>query len=145
MRFISLILYFILMTGTHTIKAQSLDDYQWKNRILLLVDKSADTNALTSQLAVLNADKKGLAERGLIVFRVTPNAVFSSDGTMTKLNPQKLYGNFNLEANFKGIVLLGKDGGVKMRDPFEVTRQRIFTLIDGMPMRKSEIRNSGEN
>jgi len=143
MRIATLLLYFVIMAGTNTIKAQNLDDYQWKNRILLLVDKSADTKALLSQLAVLTADKNGLEERDLIVFRVTPSAVFSSDGTMTKFNPQKLYGDFDLRPNFKGVVLLGKDGGVKMREPFEVTTQRIFTLIDGMPMRRSEIRRSG--
>jgi len=130
------------MAGTGTIKAQSLDDYQWKNRILLLVDESAYTNALTSQLATLNADKKGLAERDLLVFRVTPDAVFTSDATMTQLNPKALYADYDLKADFKGVVLLGKDGGVKMREPYEVKTQRIFALIDGMPMRRREIRES---
>ncbi|MGB6152689.1 MAG: DUF4174 domain-containing protein [Pricia sp.] len=145
MRLTSFLLYCILMAGTGNIKAQSLDDYQWKNRILLLVDETADTYALTSQLAVLNADKEELADRDLLVFRVTPNAVFASDATMTQLNPKELYADYDLKEDFKGVVLLGKDGGVKMREPFEVKAQRIFALIDGMPMRRREIRESKGN
>ncbi len=125
--------------------AQSLDDYQWKNRIVLLVDASSDTDALQSQLAELTSDKKALKERNLIIFRVTPDAVYVSDGSPSKLKAEKIYYDCDLDSNFKGTLLLGKDGGVKLKKPFEVSAQAVFDLIDGMPMRRREMRESGKN
>ncbi|HDZ15557.1 hypothetical protein LCGC14_1093240 [marine sediment metagenome] len=145
MRFLTFTIYAIIMTFSHTSEAQGLNDYQWKNRILLLVDKSSSSEALISQLEVLNADKKALKERDLIIFRITPDEVLTSNGEKTKIGQNEIYKNYNLESNFKGVILLGKDGGVKMRQPFEVKTQKIFALIDGMPMRKREIRESGED
>ena len=38
------------------------------------------------------------------------------------------------------FVLIGKDGGEKFRSSKTVDLQRLFSLIDGMPMRKDEMR-----
>ena len=41
------------------------------------------------------------------------------------------------------ILLVGKDGGVKLRSEEPVSIQRIFDLIDSMPMRRREMREKG--
>ena len=123
-------------------KAQHLDDYRWGNRILLLIDKNSDTDAVIAQMENLGAENGALTERDLIIFIVTPDLVYTTEGAKTKINSEKLYKDCDLEIDFTGVVLLGKDGGVKMREPFEVAAETIFALIDGMPMRRSEIRNS---
>ena len=145
MRFLTFTIYIIIMTFSQTIEAQGFNDYKWKNRILLLVDINSSSAALISQLEALNADKKALKDRDLIIFRITPDEVLTSNGEKTKMRQNEIYQNSSIESNFKGLILLGKDGGVKMREPFEVEIQEIFTLIDGMPMRKREIRESGED
>jgi hypothetical protein len=38
-------------------------------------------------------------------------------------------------------VLLGKDGGEKLRSRTPVTMERLNTLIDAMPMRQQEVQN----
>ncbi len=144
MRFI-FILSLISMSITQNINAQSLEDYQWKNRVLLLVDASSDTDALKSQQAELTSDKKALKERDLQIFWVTSDAVYFSDGSPSKLNAKKIYDDYALGSNFRGTLLLGKDGGVKLKKPYEVSAQEIFDLIDGMPMRRREMRESGKN
>ncbi len=48
--------------------------------------------------------------------------------------------NFNLSENFEGVLLIGKDGGLKARHPLLVQPQTLFVLVDGMPMRKAEMR-----
>ena len=136
------ILCIMALSNTNITNAQNLGDYQWKNRILLLIDKSFDTDALTSQFAVLTTDKKALTERDLLIFKVTPNSVATSEGTDIKFDPKKIYRDYDLKADFAGVVLLGKDGGVKLEEPFEIAAQKIFSLIDGMPMRKREMRDS---
>ena len=37
-------------------------------------------------------------------------------------------------------ILVGKDGGVKLKRPFPVKLNDIFTLIGSMPMRQEEMR-----
>ncbi len=133
------------MSLTQNIKAQSLEDFQWKNRILLLVDTGQDTEALQSQLDELTSDKQALKERDLVIFRVTPDAVYFLDGSLSKLKANKIFEKCGLDFDFKGTLLLGKDGGVKLKKPFEVPAQAIFDLIDSMPMRRAEMRTSEKN
>lgn len=142
-QFILLSLFFMSISQNST--AQSLDDYQWKNRIVLLVDASFDTDALQSQLAELTSDKNALNERDLIIFGVTPDAVYAADGSPSKLKAKRIFEDCGLDSDFKGTLLLGKDGGVKLKKPFEVPAQQIFERIDGMPMRRAEMIESTKN
>lgn len=145
MRSSILILTLVAMANPKSSNAQSLNDYQWKNRILILVDATPETDALESQLDELTSDKKALEERDLIIFRVTPDAVYDSDGSPSQLKSKKIYDEFNLDSDFAGTVLVGKDGGSKQEELFEVSARKIFDLIDGMPMRRAEMRESGKN
>jgi len=36
------------------------------------------------------------------------------------------------------VVLIGKDGGEKLRSAQPITAERLFATIDAMPMRQSE-------
>ena len=125
--------------------SQHIDDYQWKNRILLLVDLAPDSKALTSQLQEFNSEARGLTERDLVIFRVTPNAVYTSKGKPTKMDAMEIYKDYRLDPNFSGTILIGKDGGAKLKKSFEVSTKTIFDLIDGMPMRRAEMREDGKH
>ncbi len=39
------------------------------------------------------------------------------------------------------IVLVGRDGGEKFRSPEPIPAERLFDLIDAMPMRRREVRS----
>ena len=41
------------------------------------------------------------------------------------------------------LVLIGKDGGVKARDPSPAALEAFLRLIDTMPMRRAEMRQAG--
>ena len=122
-------------------KAQDLTDYQWENRILLLFDNSLETNALQSQLAKLTAHEEALIDRDLIVFLVAENRVYTSDKKPFEMDAKRLRERLNIAAAFKGTVLVGKDGGVKLKEKFQVAPETVFSLIDSMPMRRAEVRN----
>ena len=47
------------------------------------------------------------------------------------------------EESFR-IVLIGKDGGVKLDQAKGISIQEVFDLIDTMPMRQAEIRKKGD-
>ena len=42
------------------------------------------------------------------------------------------------------ILLVGKDGGVKLRSPAPVSTRDLFALIDAMPMRQREMRENAD-
>ena len=124
--------------------AQNISDYRWKNRLLVLVDTALETSAMKSQLNRLLVDEDGLKERDIVLFQLTPETLVLSTGRKPKFSPQETYNYLSIPKDFKGLILVGKDGGVKLRKPFVVQAETIFTLIDGMPMRRSEIkRNQG--
>jgi hypothetical protein len=39
------------------------------------------------------------------------------------------------------IILIGLDGGIKLRKNDIVSREELFSIIDAMPMRRNEMRN----
>jgi hypothetical protein len=41
------------------------------------------------------------------------------------------------------VILIGKDGGVKLVQEERVSLQAVFDLIDTMPMRRREMRQRG--
>ena len=43
------------------------------------------------------------------------------------------------------LILLGKDGGIKLKRNDRVKFEEIFSLIDSMPMRKDEMRQKGQS
>ncbi|WP_054559426.1 DUF4174 domain-containing protein [Croceitalea dokdonensis] len=118
-----LILTFIFLV-TLQLKAQNLEEYQWRNRLLILFGDSS-TEAFLRQKQLLTKEKAALEERAILIFE----------------GNRELQEQLQLNAEFEGIILIGKDGGVKHKKPFTVQPEAIFSMIDGMPMRKAEIRN----
>lgn len=145
MRLYSLFLPLLTIINCSLMNAQDLKDYQWKNRILVLSDKSIDTEPLQSQLRGFTADNEALTDRNLIIFLLTEDIVYHSNGELSEINAERLRKHLGISYDFRGTVLVGKDGGVKMKEGFQVSPETVFTLIDGMPMRRAEIRKSGKS
>lgn len=124
--------------------AQNISDYKWENRLIFLVDEGLETSAMNSQLKVLEAKADELKERDILLFQLTPKTIILSNGRKTTLSAIETYRSLSIPTDFKGVILVGKDGGVKLKKPFQVKAEDIFELIDGMPMRKSEIRGKKE-
>jgi len=140
MRVSNFILFVVLlMIGSNTV-AQDLENYQWKNRIILLVEENLDSDWLKGQLKRLQSDIGELNERQLLVFIISDGVVYDIEENQTDLNAQTILEDYEL-TDFEGFALIGKDGGVKMKEDFIVNPKTVFELIDSMPMRRSETKN----
>ena len=116
--------------------SQDFREFKWKKRILLLIDTKNDLNTRNLQLSEFNARSNEMKERDLVLFVYNGKEVLDRDGMLTNINPDNLsYGEF------QGIILIGKDGGVKFRKKYLVKANEVFDLIDQMPMRRSEMKN----
>jgi hypothetical protein len=117
-----------------------LGQYRWKNRLLFLFSPSPEVPAYQSLNQELQRNPDGVTDRDLLVFRVLEQG--QSIMESQEISPQ---GTENLRRRFgvnKGtftVVLVGKDGGVKLERSGPVSLSVIFALIDSMPMRQREM------
>jgi len=124
------------MLQLNTMTSQDFREFKWKKRILLLIDTKNDLNTRNLQLSKFNARYNEMKERDLVLFVYNGKEVLDRDGMLTNINPDNLtYGEF------QGIILIGKDGGVKFRKKYLVEANEVFDLIDQMPMRRAEMKN----
>ncbi len=124
-----------------TATAQNIEKYQWKNRIILLKENTIDSDRLTGQLQRLEADSKALAERDILIFIITGGSVYDTSKKRLDLNYESIVEKHGLN-DFQGLILIGKDGSLKLKECFIVDAKTIFELIDAMPMRMAETKNN---
>ncbi len=104
----------------------SAQEAQWRNRVLILFAPNPKDPALLAQLDILETARADLRERDMIVLRDT--AVNKPSTWRRRVKPN------GFEA-----VLIGKDGGIKLRSDRPVSMQDLSGLIDEMPMRQQEM------
>ncbi|PQB06122.1 hypothetical protein BST83_02180 [Polaribacter filamentus] len=78
-------------------------------------------------------------ERELKVFQALPN-FFKSDSDENWSQSPDLYQKFNTEKTAFKIVLIGLDRGIKVSQTAILSVEKLFTIIDGMPMRQRELK-----
>ncbi len=109
-------------------------------RVLLLYGRDASSGSpgqhyLIDQQEALNEVREGLAERDLDVIVLIASEVVEPDR-------QFLMHDFKLvpHEDFTGW-LIGKDGGIKQTYKKLVSADDLFRTIDGMPMRRQEMKH----
>ncbi len=107
-------------------EARDLKDLKWQHRPVLLFAPSEDSADYTEQMALFRHSEAGLAERDIVVL---------SD--LDPKNPSLIRQTFSPNG-FK-LVLVGKDGGVKLEKDTVLQPNELFAVIDRMPMRQREM------
>ena len=134
------ILFCLLVSMSSQITwGQDLDALRWKNRVILLMANEPESDRYAAQLRELNSDLDGLKERKIIVFRVEPERYgegMQDDNWLKRENKLADIGKSDL--GFE-CILIGLDGGIKLRESTVVSLSDLFALIDRMPMRRREM------
>jgi hypothetical protein len=105
-----------------------LQQFVWKNRPVIVLADSPNDPRFEQQMNLLNADLEALAKRDVVVLTDTdPDA---NSPLREKLHPRGFM-----------LVLIGKDGMIKLRKPFPWDVRELSRTIDKMPMRQQEIRD----
>ncbi|MBX2816847.1 MAG: DUF4174 domain-containing protein [Saprospiraceae bacterium] len=119
------------------VPGQSLGDYQWKKRIVLIDIVALSHEALDLQLRL--AQGPGYAERDILVL-VHHNGT-TYDANLKAINLDLARVRHELGKGEDQLLLIGKDGTIKLRHTLPTEDAVLFHLIDQMPMRRSEMRN----
>ena len=117
-----------------------LSQFQWKDRLLFLFAPNHSHplfDVLQKSIATQQAD---VADRDLVIFEIMESGTSRMD--TNDLDPQvaqSLRDKFDVSPGQFALVLVGKDGSVKLNRQEQTRLEDIFALIDSMPMRRQEM------
>lgn len=122
-----------------------MDDYQWQNRLLLIFAPNQDSRDYKEQMEELNSSEEGMRDRDMRVFHLFRDGTsFGDEQYLTDNSVDALYNKFKVESGSFVVLLIGKDGTEKLRMSGLLKTDKLFALIDSMPMRQREMRNDGK-
>ena len=107
-----------------------LSAFKWKKRLLVISAASLDDSLLDRQRRWIQERVEGFRERDMALIEL-----FGADSPSRSALRSKL----GLEKGVFTVLLVGKDGGEKLRRQEPVPMAEVFALIDSMPMRKREM------
>lgn len=118
-----------------------LKAYQWQKRLLILFAPAENDLVYQSFKDQLQRQTQEILDRDLLTFHVFE----SGEGRLTHLPMDKeqvhfLRREFSILPGQRVLILIGKDGEVKLRRALPVDLSEIFSFIDAMPMRQREMR-----
>lgn len=116
----------------------SLEQFQWKNRVFIIVADRDNSRAARQENQLL-ADRAALEERDMVILKLAGSSIKLLFGSGGALDGEAL--RKELDAPDTGefaAFLLGKDGTVKLKASEPVTSGELFAIIDSMPVRAAE-------
>ena len=117
---------------------------RWNKRIVVAF-ADAPNEKLRWQVDGLLTDRTMLAERDMVVIAVAGNEVSAPYGAVPEgASAAALRKSYGIAPDTPfTVILIGKDGGEKMRQTEPVAAKDILGLIDSMPMRRNEAKGGG--
>lgn len=115
--------------------------YQWQYRILIIYTADNSTEEYLGQVQEFTQNRDAFEERDLVVFQIHSDELVALTKRPERptISASSVKSALGIAKDDKfQVVLIGKDGGIKLRESRVVSSQQLFTLIDGMPMRRSE-------
>jgi hypothetical protein len=141
---ICLVFLSVALTGVAHSQESNLVDlkqYQWQNRLLLIFAPSEDYPAYRFLADELRRQQNGVHDRDVLVFALMEKGQSRlGDSRLDHATGEALRNRFSVKQGTFTVILVGKDGGEKLRREERATLGEIFGLIDAMPMRRREMR-----
>ncbi len=117
-----------------------LDALRWKNRVLVLFSPSESDVSFQLQKQGLASSTEGVLDRELMVLEIIEQGQSrAGNQLLSQKSVQNIRRRLGVQAGPFQVLLIGKDGGVKLRSSEPVSVKDIFGLIDSMPMRQQEM------
>ena len=119
----------LITLGMAEAKAETLSEYRWEARPILVFAPSADDPRLAEQLGRFERADAALRDRrNVVIVDTEPGSALRA-----RFRPEGFT-----------VILVGLDGGEKFRGGEVVPVETLNDRIDRMPMRRRELRQRGE-
>ena len=113
--------------------------YIWLNRPLLVFAPAPGHPLLAAQREALAGQEDGLRDRDMVWIEVAGDTVTVDGRPDGSISADTLRRRYGVRRDQPAVLLVGKDGGVKMRQERPFTTRDLFDTIDAMPMRRQEM------
>ncbi|MGH1384611.1 DUF4174 domain-containing protein [Kordia sp.] len=137
-------IFIILSFGCMNSHAQDLNSHQWENRIIIVKTTDIASEKFQAQLNEFKNVANEMIERKFVFYMIVgDDFTFINYKDLTLNNVGKIYGKLAKILNDKydfEIILIGLDGGIKLKQVEVITYKKLFDKVDSMPMRSNEIR-----
>ena len=118
-----------------------LDKFQWKNRLLFLFAADGNSPLFKNLQNEIIAQKAEVEDRDLVVFEVLQKGASRMNAApLDQQMVDSIRDHFRVPQHTFTLILVGKDGGTKMKRHDQANLKEVFELIDSMPMRKNEMK-----
>jgi len=141
MKYLITLICCLTLLQMNKIYGQNLSKHQWENRLLVIKINDTCHHAYQAQLQQLIEAKKGLTERKLIIYHIKGREYktgLQSETIWEKIETKQIQ---KKPAPDFEVILIGLDGRIKLRQSTVLTTEKLFSIIDAMPMRIREIQN----
>lgn len=119
----------------------TLDQYRWQKRVLLISASSDDDAAFLEQTRDIDVTIDEFNMRDMLLITLLDSKGSGAGGrALSDDEVARARKAVDLASGTFTVVLLGKDGGIKLRETSPTSMRDIYALIDAMPMRQREMR-----
>jgi hypothetical protein len=119
-------------------KVVTLEELRDHKRVLLIFAASRDDARFKAQVATMQSHVADAEERDLMVIEAPLRG--ESSGAIQLADTDSVRRRFRVGREEFVVLLVGKDGGEKLRSEQPIEFERLRTTIDAMPMRQDEMR-----
>ena len=142
---IFLILIWLAVWAPKEALSMDLTQFQWKNRLLFLFAEDANDPFFKNLQSQIMAQKAEVDDRDLIVFELPATGPARMGPTpLDRQQADSIRTHFDIPSNTFSLILVGKDGGIKLKREDRVDLSDVFGLIDSMPMRQGEMQRKSK-
>lgn len=120
--------------------ALAMSGYMWKHRPLVVFASDAADPNLARQREIVGALKPAFIDRQVVLVLVAGDRVTVELGPAPSMGAAALRTRYGISPGEFKVLLIGKDGGVKLTSTKPIGAQTLFRTIDAMPMRSEETR-----
>ena len=119
--------------------APAMSTYKWKQRPLVIFAPSDGHPGLIRQRGIVAALRPAFQDRQMVVVYVVGDRVSADLGAGPGLAAAALRQKYGVDSAAFRVLLVGKDGGVKLSSGAPIAAGKLFSTIDAMPMRREEM------
>lgn len=131
---------------TSTLYAQTglttLADLRDHARPLLIFAGKPDDPQLIIQLRTLQDHAAEAQDRQIVPLAIVYKNPSSTDAKLTSTDEEATRRRFSIAPGDFAVILIGKDGGEKLRSAKPLSMTKLNETVDSMPMRRDEVRGN---
>ena len=142
---ISFILMVMAICDPSKTVAMDLAQFQWKNRLLFLFSPDKNHPLFKNLKSEIINQQAEVKDRDLVIFEMLERGSANMNGSdIDRQTADSIRDDFGVPSNKFSLILVGKDGGIKLKRHDNVSLEKVFELIYSMPMRQSEMRQKNQ-